>query len=695
MKDRILEYLEDKDVAKSLKDINDYLKCDIDLLKNTLIELVNEGIVHETKKGKYILLKYCQSLRVGKIDIAKNGYGFLENKDYDEDIFINKDNLNNAIEGDIALVDLFKRNGKTEGKVIKVLKRSVNRLVGEILYVGNIPTIILDDKKLDIEIELLNYFNNLVDGHKVLVELKEQIGPKKFKGIVTKIIGHKNDPDIDILSIAYKYNIELEFSDEVMEEVAKIPSEVLDGDRLGRIDLTKEEIFTIDGDDTKDIDDAISIKEFPDHFELGVHIADVSYYVKRGTKLYEAAYERGTSSYLADRVLPMLPHELSNGICSLNPGVDRLAISVVMNINLEGKVTDYDIFPSIIKSRKQMTYKCVNKILEENITPEGYEEFQNSLLKMHKLAKILRNKMIKNGYIEFEIPEAKIIQDENGKCIDVVKREQHEGELLIECFMIIANEVIATHITNMDLPFIYRIHGVPKSEKIDEFLNLLKILNIHVNTKGIAENSKKMQELLNELKDNNKKEILSTLLLRSMQKAIYSPNNIGHFGLGLKNYTHFTSPIRRFPDTTVHELLRTYLFNKNINNSTIKFYSGILNDIALHSSEREQASVDAEREVTDMKVAEYMESHLGEEYVGVITSVTNFGFFVELPNLIEGLVHIKSLPGYYTYVPELLALVGEDKKIKYQLGDSVKIKVIGANKEEKTVDFEVIDGSSK
>ncbi len=695
MKDRILEYLDDKDIAKSLKEINDYLKCDLDLLKDSLIELVNEGIVHETKKGKYILLKYCKSLRVGKIDIAKNGYGFLENKDYNEDIFINKDNLNNAIEGDIALVDLFTRNGKTEGKVIKVLKRNINRLIGEILFVGNIPTIILDDKKLDIEVELENYFNNLVDGHKVLVELKEQIGPKKFKGIITKIIGHKNDPDIDILSIAYKYNIELEFSDEVMEEVANIPSGVLEKDRIGRVDLTNEEIFTIDGDDTKDIDDAISIKEFSDHFELGVHIADVSYYVRRGTKLYDAAYERGTSSYLADRVLPMLPHELSNGICSLNPGVDRLAISVIMNIDLDGKVKEYDIFPSIIKSRKQMTYKCVNKILEENTTPEGYEEFQNSLLKMQKLAKILRNKMIKNGYIEFEIPEAKIIQDENGKCIDVVKREQHEGELLIECFMIACNEVVATHITNMDLPFIYRVHGIPKKEKIDEFLNLLKILNIKVNTKGINESSKSMQELLNDLKDNDKKEILSTLLLRSMQKAIYSPNNIGHFGLGLKNYTHFTSPIRRFPDTTVHELLRAYLFDKNINNNTIKFYSNVLDEIAIHSSEREQASVDAEREVVDMKVAEYMESHIGEEYEGIITSVTNFGFFVSLPNLIEGLVHIKSLEGYYHYVPELLALVGEDNKIKYQLGDTIKIKVVGANKLEKTVDFEVSDGSNK
>ena len=695
MKDKILEYLSNKDKAQSLKDINDYLKCDINSLKEELANLISGGIVHETKKSKYILMDYCKSLRVGTLDVAKNGYAFLVNDKYSEDIFIARDNLNDAINGDTVLIDMYTRNGKIEGKVLKILKRSVKRVIGEILYVGNMPTLILDDKKIDIEIELENHFHNLVDGHKVLVELKEQIGPKKFIGLITKIIGHKNDPDIDIMSIAYAHDIELEFSDEVKEEVSKLPSEVLEKDKIGRIDLTKEEIFTIDGDDTKDIDDAISIKEFNDHYELGVHIADVSYYVRPGTKLYDAAYERGTSSYLADRVLPMLPHELSNGICSLNPNVERLAISVIMQINLEGNVTSYDIFPSIIKSRKQMTYKCVNKILEEDTVPEGYEEFRNSLLKMHKLAKILRKRFIKNGYIEFEIPEAKIIQDDKGKCIDVVKREQHEGELLIEAFMIVANETVATHITNMDLPFIYRVHGTPKDEKIEDFVHLLKALNIHVDTRNINSSSKSMQKLINELKDYQEKDILSSLLLRSMQKAIYSADNIGHFGLGLKNYTHFTSPIRRFPDTTVHGLLRTYLFDKNINNNTIKYYEKNLPLIAEHSSEREQASVEAEREVVDMKVAEYMESHLGEVYEGMITGVTNFGFFVELPNLIEGLVHISSLPGYYTYVPDLLALVGQDKKVKYQIGMTVKVKVVGASKENKTVDFEVQDGSSK
>ncbi len=698
MKDRIVEYLETIDKARTLMEINDALNLssvdDLQNLQNTLEELIKEGIVHETKKSKYILMKNCASLHTGKIDIAKSGYAFLMQDNGENDIFISKDNLNGAIEGDTALVDVFTRNGKQEGTVIKILDRKLKNIVGEILFEDGIPSLILEDKRLNIEVILKNNFANLVDGHKVLVELTKQIDDKKFIGTVIKIIGHKNDPDIDILTIASKYGIELDFSEDVKKELLNIPEKVLDKDKIGRTDLTKEVIFTIDGDDTKDIDDAISIEKYNDYYKLGVHIADVSYYVKPNMHLYDEAYARGTSSYLADKVLPMLPHELSNGICSLNPGVERLAISCVMDIDLEGNVKNYDIFPSVIKSRKQMTYKCVNKILEEGIIPEGYDEFSDKLLTMQELAHILRKRKIKKGYIEFDIPEAKIIQDETGKCTQIIKREQHEGEKLIEDFMIAANETIATHFYNLDLPFIYRVHGVPKPEKISDFLNLLKILNINVSTKGIETSPRDMQKLLNELKDHKDFEILSSMLLRSMQKAIYSTDNIGHFGLGLKNYTHFTSPIRRFPDTTVHGLIRTYLFDKKIDRETVDYYSKTLVAIAEHSSEREEAAVNAEREVVDMKMAEYMMDHIDEEYEGVITTVTNFGFFVELPNLVEGLVHISTLNGYFNYVPELLALVSNDKKKIYQLGDTVKIKVVDANKEMAMIDFEVQDGDN-
>ena len=698
MRDEILEYLKDQPKARELMEINDALKLknvsDLEKLQKEIEKLVQEGLVHITRKDKYLLMEYCQTLFPGKVEIAKNGYGFLLQED-GEDIFISKENLNGAINNDFVLVDVFTRHNKKEGKVIKILNREVTRVIGEILFVKDQPTIILDNKKLDIEIILQNHFANLVDGHKVLVELTKQIGDYKFLGTIIKIIGHKNDPDIDILTIAYKHDIELDFPSEVQKELENIPSSVLETDKIGRKDLTKEIIFTIDGDDTKDIDDAISIKKNNDYYELGVHIADVTYYVRPNTALYNSAYKRGTSSYLADRVLPMLPHELSNGICSLNPLVERLAISCVMKIDYNGVIQDYDIFPSVIKSCKQMTYKCVNKIIMDNVVPEGYEKYASDILIMHELAKILRRRKVEMGYIEFDIPEAKIVQDETGKCIDIIKREQLEGEKLIEDFMIAANETVATHIFNMGLPFIYRIHGLPKPERIEDFLNMLKILNINIKTKGIAASSKKMQSILRELKDREDAPILSSMLLRSMQKAIYSSDNIGHFGLALKNYTHFTSPIRRFPDTTVHELLRTYLFENKIDNETINYYEKYLKEVALYCSEREQAVVDAEREVVDMKMAEYMEAHINEEYEGIITTVTNFGFFVELPNLVEGLVHINSLAGFYQYVPELLALVKSDKKKMYQVGNKIKIMVVGANKDTRMIDFEVVDGSNK
>ena len=704
MKDRIIEFLNEVDKARDLIEINDFLNLstpeELQKLENELEDLEKEGIIHVTKKGKYILMKYCPSLKVGKIDVTKGGFAFLilespANGNDEKDIFIAKDNLNGAIDGDLVLLDSFTRNGKIEGKVLKILNRKIKMILGEVLYRKNELTIILKNNKDGIKLSKINNsFKNLVDGHIVAIELSKQIKDKEFEGTIIKVIGHKNDPDIDILSVAGIHGIELEFSDAVKEELKTVPDEVTDKDKVGRTDLTLENIFTIDGDDTKDIDDAISIKKAETYYELGVHIADVSYYVLPNTALYESAYYRGTSTYLADTVIPMIPHELSNGICSLNPSVERLTISCVMKIDYNGKLIDYDIFPSVIKSKKQMTYKNVNKILMENIVPEGYEEFANDLLTMKELADILRKRMIKNGYIEFNIPEPKIIQDENGKCIDIIKREQLEGEKLIEDFMIMANETVATHIYNMSLPFIYRVHGLPKTEKISDFINLLKMLNINVSTKNIDSSSKSMQRILNELKGLKEEEILSTVLLRTMQKAIYDTNNIGHFGLALKCYTHFTSPIRRFPDTTVHRLLRTYLFNKDLSTETINYFENYLVEVAAHSSEREQASVEAEREVDAMKMAEYMENHIGEEYNGIISTVTSFGFFVELPNLVEGLVHINSLKGYYTFVPEYLSLINKSNNMKYKIGDEVRVKVINASKETKTIDFEVVNGNN-
>ena len=460
----------------------------------------------------------------------------------------------------------------------------------------------------------------------------------------------------------------------------------------GRRDLTNEVIFTIDGDDTKDIDDAISIKKLDNgNYELGVHIADVSNYVKPNTALGDAAYERGTSSYLADTVIPMIPHKLSNGICSLNEGVIRLTMSCVMEINEKGKVVNYDIFTSYIKSRKKMTYKKVNDVIVRGIVAPGYEEFADKLHLMNDLSKILRKEKISRGYMDFDLDEAKIVQDETGKAIDVIKRVRENGEKLIEDFMIAANETVANHIYQMDLPFVYRVHDTPKPEKVDDFMNLVKLMGYKLVGRYNEYSPKAMQGFLDQLHDKPEFEILSSLLLRSMRKAQYSSENIGHFSLASKAYTHFTSPIRRFPDLQVHRLLKKYLVENDMSMTTIQTLGSSLVEITRHSSEREVAAVEAERDVLDMKMAEYMEDHIGEEFDGIITTITNFGFFVELPNLVEGLVHVQTLKGdYFTYVPELLSMIGKSTKKTYRLGDKVRVKCVSASKENSMIDFELV-----
>ena len=424
---------------------------------------------------------------------------------------------------------------------------------------------------------------------------------------------------------------------------------------------------------------------------VGVHIADVSHYVKEGSPLDIDAFSKGTSAYLAGKVIPMLPKELSNGICSLNENEDRFAMSCVMEIDNKGKVVSYDIFESIIRSRKKMTYKNVNKILEENIIPEGYEPFADTLIKMLDLAHILRKMKENRGYIDFGIDEAKIIVDEKGKAIDIVKRYRGEGENLIEDFMIAANETVATHIYYMNLPFVYRIHGKPNEEKIDRFIKFISVLGYKINGKIKDVQPTTIKYILEQLKDKEEYHILSSMMLRSMQKAVYDKNNIGHFGLGSKCYTHFTSPIRRYPDLTVHRLLRKYLFKNQINNEVIEYWDNKLTYLTEHSSEKERDSVDCEREVDDMKKSEYMMNHIGEEYEGIISSVTSFGMFVELANLIEGLVKIDSLnDDKYIYDETTFSIRGDKNKRGYRLGDKVRIKVVGANKEAKTIDFELV-----
>jgi ribonuclease R len=703
MREEIIELLGKEKRALSATEICDKLNLNTaGELKKLLddLRILEEGYtVYRSNKDKYMLFENSHLLK-GRLSVNKKGFGFVIVDGRDEDIYIDAKNMNGALNNDLVVVEELKgQNGKkTEGRVVKVLKKENNLIVGEYKIIDGNPHFIPDDKKLRMEIILDNKdLDDLVDGHKIQVSIVKEMGKYKYLGEVVKIIGHKNDPGVDILSIIYDYGINDVFTDEVMEEVNALPSEVLDSDRKGRKDLTDMTIFTIDGDDTKDIDDAISISKKGENYILGVHIADVSYYVKEGTALYKEAYSRGTSVYLVDRVVPMLPHKLSNGICSLNPNVDRLAISCIMEITPNGKIVSHDIFESIIRSRIQMTYKKVNKILNDEETPEGYEPFKDDLKLMWELAKILRKEKLARGYLDFDVDEPKILVDENCKPYDVVLRERGKGENMIEDFMIAANETVAEHVFYMGLPFVYRVHEVPDNEKVEEFLNSISMLGYHIVGDRNFVYPKSMKKILDQLRDKEGFEILSTLLLRCMKKAVYKPENLGHYGLASKCYTHFTSPIRRFPDTTVHNLLRKYIFNEPNDkelNRLIEYWEENLPALCDHASEKERDSIDCERDVESMKMAEYMESHIGEEYDGTISSVMNFGLFVQLDNMIEGLVHISEIKGdYYTFDETTHTLRGEKKGKMYKLGQKVRVVVTNASKENSTIDFNLVEGN--
>ena len=691
MEEKVLDIINKHNKALTYEEILEKLTDDeIPMLPDVLSKLIKELKIRYTNKGKYAKFD-DKSQKIGVFAANKKGFGFVIIDGEDKDYYVSRENVGEAINGDEVVIKVLDES-RHEAAVLRVNKRNLSDiLVGEFYKRDGKNYLKLDDDKLNIIVEIPDeYAKGAVTGHKVVVKVENNVTKSNYyQGKIIRILGHKDDPGVDILSIAARYQISDIFPEGVLEELKNIPDEVSSSELNGRRDLTSEVIFTIDGDDTKDIDDAISIKKLENgNYLLGVHIADVSHYVKEGTALGDEAYARGTSSYLANTVIPMLPHKLSNGICSLNPNVIRLTISCVMEIDDSGKLVNSDIFESYIKSRKQMTYKNVNKILNENIIPEGYAEFTDDLRLMAELSKIIRKRKLEKGYIDFDVPEPKIITDENGKAIDIQKRVQDTGENLIEDFMIMANETVASTISYMDLPFIYRVHGLPDEDKIKNFMHFINILGykVHANMRNIT--PKVIQNILGQLKDKKEYNILSSMLLRSMQKAIYDNVNIGHFGLASKFYTHFTSPIRRFPDLTVHRLLRTYLFNHNIDSQIIDYYNSTLPEVAKHSSEREMAATQCERDVDDMKMAEYMEAHIGEVYNGIISTVTNYGIYVELPNLVEGMIKIDELEDdYYFYDESTFSLVGKHSKKRYMLGDSIKITVDSVLKEKGLINF--------
>ena len=696
MKDKILNILETNDKAFTIYELKDVLCInttdELESLIKTLNELENDLTIYHTNKDKYMGFKYSH-LKKGKISITEKGYGFVLLKE-EPDIFISSKNLNGASDGDMVIAEIISKNSgaKKEGRILRVASKSYDTIVGEFKTENDLFTIIPTDKKIKSKIVVTNdSAKDAVDGHIVVANYIKNINKNTLLCEITHIIGHKNDVGVDIEALIYKNNFSPSFSEEVLEEVKSIPNEVSEEEKAYRRDLRDVTIFTIDGDDTKDIDDAISIKKLVNgNYELGVHIADVSYYVKPGTKLYEEAYERGTSVYLVDRVVPMLPHKLSNGICSLNPNVDRLAQSCIMEIDSKGNVVSHEIFESVIRSRIQMTYKKVNNWLENHVVEEGYEPYTDDLTMMMELSKIIRDNRSARGAIDFDTKEAKILADENGKPTDVILRDRGVGEKMIEDFMIAANETVASHVFWMGLPFVYRVHGTPKEEKINDFLDFVSSLGYKITGKVNIKYPSSIENILRQLRDKKEYEVLSTLMLRAMQKAVYQPENIGHFGLASKIYTHFTSPIRRFPDTTVHRLLRTYIYENDQSQKTIDYYKEYLPLLTEHCSLKERDAITCEREVEDMKMAEYMMDHIGEEYKGMISGVTSFGMFIQLPNMIEGLVHINDIPGdYYNYNEKTMSLIGQKTKKKYQIGNEVTVIVKSASKEDSYIDFEI------
>lgn len=696
MKEIILDKLRDN-TSLTIMELNDLLGLttidEYKSLQNTLDEMVSDGILYYSdKKKKYLLLENSHLVK-GTLSLNEKGFGFIIiNKDI-KDVYVNEKNINGAQDGDLVLFEyLNKDKERPEGRIIKTIKRNYEPLVGEVILVDGEYFVKPDKKGANIYIPRDN-LNGAVEGHKVVVTpLKEG----NRVGKITKIIGHKNDVGVDILSFVYEYNFSPSFPDEVVEELDDIPSYLTEEEinkelSNGRRDLRSEEIFTIDGSDTKDIDDAISLSKLDDgKYKLGVHIADVSYYVKEGTKLDYEAYFRGTSVYLVDRVLPMLPHKLSNGICSLNENEDRFAFSCEMIIDDKGDIGHYEIFKSIIRSRKKMTYEEVNKILEENTTSEDYKPFEKTLLLMNELSKILRKKMIRRGYIEFESTEAKIKVDENCHPTHIESRVQRSGEELIENFMIAANETVASSIYYKNLPGIYRVHDKPDEKRLGEFMKFLSLHGYVVNGKSKIDNPKDLQHILSQLEEVPEVRVLHDMAIRSQAKAVYSDINIGHFGLGSKCYSHFTSPIRRYPDLILHRLLKDY--NYNYSDRIISERKEELPIECEHCSIREQEAQNCERDVDKMKKAEYMMDHIGEVYDGIISGVVEFGFFVELENTIEGLVKAESIKGdYYVFDNDLMALIGKKSKKKYSFGDKVKVKVIRADKDRSEIDFEIYD----
>lgn len=670
---------------------------DIEKFAEVLMELESEGIVFKTKKDRYGVPERM-NLSSGIFHGHERGYGFVITDNGEEDIFIPSDSVNGAMHNDrvIARINRKAVGGKrSEGEIIKIVKRANETVVGTFESSKNFGFVIPDDKRISKDIYIpKGEINGAVSGQKV--EAKILVWPDKRRnaeGTIIEIIGDKNQPGTDILSIIKSYNLKEEFPDEVIKEAESISRTVTDEMRKGRRDIRDLRMITIDGEDAQDFDDAVSVEKLPDgNFMLGVHIADVSHYVKENSSLDKEALKRGNSVYLVDRVLPMLPVALSNGVCSLNPKEDRLAMSVMMKINPEGTVIEHDIFESVINSSERMTYTDVYKILVEDDKElkEKYNYLLEDLYGMEELAKLLREKRIKRGAIDFDFDEAKVVLDEKGVPIEVKKYKRTIANSIIEEFMILCNETVSEHFFWTNTPFLYRIHEEPDPEKIESFAEFA--YNLGYTVKGLSKaHPKAFQNLLDKVKGTKEETVISTVMLRSMQKARYSHVNLGHFGLASKYYSHFTAPIRRYSDLVIHRIIKEFLKGK-IDAKREDALREKFPDIAKICSERERIAEDAERDTEDLKKVEYMKKHEGDVFEGVISGVTSFGMFVELDNTVEGLVRMSSMvDDYYVYNEKQYCLIGERTRKVYRIGNVVKVMLVKADVDARQIEFVVVE----
>ncbi len=666
-------------------------------LSEILDALIREGKVAQDSEGRYV---NDASIHVkGQFFGTKNGYGFVrpEGAGSDEDIFIPADYVKDAMHGDTVTVSVtrqaYQANGKqnrAEGVIEKVLERANEEIVGIFQRSKNFGFVRPDNQKLDFDVYIAKeHTKGAVSGQKVVCKLRHYgTAAKNPEGMITEILGHINDPGVDVVSVVRAYGLPTEFPPEVYAEVEQIPDFVSEEETEGRLDLRDVQMVTIDGEDAKDLDDAISVEKHGDSFTLGVHIADVSHYVKENSEIDKEAINRGTSVYLADRVIPMLPHALSNGICSLNAGEDRLALSCIMEINAKGQVTSHKIAETVVRIDRRMSYSKVKAIIEDHDPEacEAYADFVPMFETMAELSARIRERREERGSIDFDFPECKIIVGEDGKTKDIVPYDRNTATRLIEDFMLAANETIAEEFYWAEMPFVYRNHETPDPEKMMKLNIFINNFGYHIHSNGDTVHPMEIQKLLYKVTDTPEESLISRLTLRSMKQAKYSPDCKGHFGLAAKYYCHFTSPIRRYPDLQIHRIIKEYLHG--MSEKRIQHYESILDERATQSSVCERRADEAEREVEKRKKAEYMSHHLGEVYDGVISGVASWGFYVELQNTVEGNVRAADLKGdFYRYDESQARLVGERTGCVYALGQRIRVQLAAVDPLISSIDF--------